>query len=62
MDKLTKCEQICYDIKIVTSKTKERVRKNSKASDLKKKEVKKWQKEKSLTHFILHAQKRIGLT
>ena len=51
MDKLTKCEQICYDIKIVMSKTKERVRKNSKASDLKKKEVKKWQKEKSLTHF-----------
>ncbi len=49
MDKLTKCEQICYDIKIVTSKTKEKVRKNSKASDLKKKEVKKWQKEKSLT-------------
>lgn len=49
MDRLTKCEQIYYDIKIVTSKTKEKVRKNSKARDLKEKEVKKWQKEKSLT-------------
>lgn len=48
MDRLTKCEQIYYDIKIVTSKTKEKVRKNSKASDLKKKKVKNGRKKKAL--------------